>query len=156
MLLAMPRGQFQIFSFTSSQTQARPSATPRDSIPFARMYPSSQWTRFIRMGLLRLSGFADFVDVSDRGFIDQQAGAGGAGQANAVAVIPFDDALYLFTVLQHDDQRSFCLDLLLIIKILGMGLVGGHGFLHPRTAVAAIKPVAPFAAGVGPRRRRVQ
>src|ERR1022692_323227 len=75
------------------------------------------------------SRFAFLVHVLDAGFVDQQVGCAGAVHFQAVLVVPLDDAVDLFAVVQYQDHRRLGLHLLLIVEILGMGLLRRRGLL---------------------------
>jgi len=53
-----------------------------------------------------------------------------AGDFYAVFVVPFDEALDFFPILQNDHHRRFGLHLLEVVKIFGVCLLGG-GRLAP-------------------------
>src|ERR1041385_3920863 len=113
MLLAIPTGQFHMFCRISSQTQSTPLRVPASSCQFAARKPaiagkfgpaSTQfaWPIFAKKQKmpekpavarpgqcirLRL-GFAGFVDIADRRFIDEQMRRAAAVQLDAIAVVP--------------------------------------------------------------------
>src|SRR5664280_1266377 len=92
---------------------------------------------------LPLPGFAFLVHVLDAGFVDQQIGRAGAVHFKAVLVVPLDDAVDLFAVLQHQDHRRLGLHLLLIVEIFGVRLLRRRGLL---AAVHGARALAPIAA----------
>ena len=85
--------------------------------------------------------FAFLVHVLDAGLVDQQVGRAGAVHLQAVLVVPLDDAVNFFAVLQHQDHGRLGLHLLLIIEILGVGLLRRRSLLAVR-AVATISAIA--------------
>src|ERR1700730_5217625 len=87
--------------------------------------------------------------VLDGGLVDHQVGRAGAIQLDAVLVVPLDIAVDFLTVAQNDDHGSLRLHLLLIIKILGVSLLGRRGLLDRSGGTVAIPisisvPVAAF------------
>src|SRR5215472_5349284 len=95
-----------------------------------------------------------FKHVLDRRFINHQIRlAVLTVHLDAIAVVPLNNAVHLFTVAQHDHHRRPRLHLLLVVKILGVGLLG-RGRLFPGAqsaivamlhAFSAIVPVRPLA-----------
>src|SRR5579871_3908483 len=69
--------------------------------------------------------FACLEDVTDALFIDQQIGLAAAIDLEAMTVIPIDDAMNLFAVLQNHDHWRARLHLLLEIKRLRVSLLDG-------------------------------
>src|SRR5208282_2790509 len=67
--------------------------------------------------------------VLDGRLVDHQVGGAVAVQLDAMFVIPLDIAVDFLSVAQHDDHGSLGLHLFLIIKILGVGLLGRRDFL---------------------------
>src|SRR5512141_427447 len=99
---------------------------------------------------------AFLVHVLDRWLVNEQVGLAAAGELDAVLVVPLDVAVDLFAVLEHDDHRGLGLHLLLVIKILGVGLLGGSGLarravaaLHGRSTVAVAGQAGPDELAVG-------
>src|SRR5262249_54759273 len=93
----------------------------------------------------RRYSFALFVHVLDAGLVDQQVSRANAVHLQAVLVIPFDDAVNLFPVLQHKDHRGLALHLLLVIEIFGMCLLGRRGLLAVGAATIASVATRPLA-----------
>ncbi len=70
-----------------------------------------------------------FVHVFDRRLENHQVGgAAGAVDLQAVFVVPLDDAVNFFAVVQDQNHWSFRLHLLLVIKILGVGVLRWGSF----------------------------
>src|SRR3954451_12013066 len=89
--------------------------------------------------------FVFLIHVLDRRFVNEKVGPGVAGQLNAILVVPLDDAVDLFAIVQHDDHGSLGLHLLLIIEIFCVGLFGWWSFLAAGTTAAiAIGAFTPF------------
>src|SRR5205085_5367957 len=85
--------------------------------------------------------FPGFVDIANRRFIDQETGAPIAAQLDAVFVIPFNDSLHLVAIFHDHHHRGFALHLLLVVKIFGVGLVGGRDSFHGRLAIGVFQPL---------------
>src|SRR5579864_5797834 len=64
---------------------------------------------------LRLFVLTHLVHVADGSLIEQQVGTAVAVYFETDSVIPFDQALHLFAILQYQDDRSLALHLLLIV-----------------------------------------
>ena len=73
--------------------------------------------------LLPVALFVFLVHVLNAGLIDQQIRLTIAVHLQAILVVPLDDAVNLFIVLQHQDHRRLGLHLLLVVEILGVGLL---------------------------------
>src|SRR5207245_4512538 len=65
------------------------------------------------------------VHVLDVVLQDQEVRLTSPIHLDAVFVVPFDDALNNFAVLQNDDHRRLVLHLFYIIKVLSVGLIVG-------------------------------
>ena len=78
-----------------------------------------------------------------------EAGDGAAAvQLDAVLVVPLDIAVDFLAVAQHDDHGSLGLHLLLIVKILGVGLLGRRGLFGRCGGTVAISvPISVSAFG---------
>src|SRR6267378_4256277 len=98
--------------------------------------------------MLPLLVLAFLEHVLDGGLVDHQVGGAGAVQLDAVLVVPLDIAVDFLAVAQHDDHGSLRLHLLLIVKILGVGLLGGRGLLGRSGGTVAISvPISVPALG---------
>src|SRR4030088_2785995 len=103
--------------------------------------------------MLALLVLAFLEHVLDGGLVDHQVGGAAADQLDAVLVVPLDIAVDFLAVAQNDDHGSLRLHLLLIIKIFGVGLLGGRGLLGRTGGTGAIPifvsvPVSTFSGRV--------
>src|SRR5690348_11209115 len=64
-----------------------------------------------------LFAFRLLVHEADGLFVNDHVGPAIADDLQATAVVPLDDAVHAFAVLEHDDHRRFGLHLLLIIEV---------------------------------------
>jgi len=71
-------------------------------------------------------GVFDFVHVLYVMFEHEQVGSLIAMEFYAAPVIPLDAPSKLFAVLKHEDHRSAVIHLLLVIKALGVSLLGRY------------------------------
>src|SRR5580692_6077801 len=69
------------------------------------------------------------IHVLDVGLVKQYVGFADAVHLQATFVVPLDDSVQRLAILQHEDHRGLGLHLLYVVEILGVGLVGRHGFL---------------------------
>jgi len=75
---------------------------------------------------------AGLVEVLDRGLVNQDAGAAGA-ELHGASVVPLNDAVQLFSVLEDDGHLGLLLHLLLEVEGFGVGAfrgsvgIGDHG-----------------------------
>jgi len=95
---------------------------------------------------LLLPVLAFLEHVLDGGLVDHQVGGAGAVQLDAMFVVPLDIAPDFLAVAQHDDHGSLGLHLLLIIKIFGVGLLGGHGLLRRGGGTVSVSVAIPVSA----------
>ena len=72
---------------------------------------------------------AVLVEVLYRVLINEQIGAAETGQLDAIAVVPFDDAVQYFAVGEHDGDRRMRLHLFDVIETFGEGLFRRSRFL---------------------------
>src|SRR5437764_14735881 len=74
--------------------------------------------------LLRL-----FIHVFNAGLIEQDVRPFRTIHLEAALVVPLDDAVERLAIAQHEDTRRLSLQLLYVIKTLGVGLVRRHRLL---------------------------
>src|SRR5579864_7073242 len=96
---------------------------------------------------------AFLIHVLDRGLVNHQVGRTVAVDLEAALVVPLNDAADFFAIAEHDDHRRPRLHLFLIIKILGVSLLGRRRLAPTSIAVVSIiavrslGAVTPFACG---------
>src|SRR5271165_4708694 len=93
--------------------------------------------------------FAFLVHVFNAGLVDQQIRRAGPIHLQAVLVVPLDDAVDLFIVLQYQHHGSLGLHLFLVIKIFGVSLLWRRSLFSVRCTVWAFAALAAVAV-VGP------
>src|ERR1700687_3968688 len=96
--------------------------------------------------MLSLPVLAFLEHVLDGGFVDHQIGGSGAVELDSILVLPLEIAVDFLAVAQHDDHGSLRLHLLLIIKILGVSLLGGRGLFGRSGGTIAISVSVPVPA----------
>src|SRR6185369_8114936 len=113
---------------------ASPSSTdsPRPQSDFAQKEkPGKRRALWKSSWLFVAVLFAFFKHVLDAALVDHQVRAAGVAiQLDACPVVPLDDAVEFFSVVGHNDHRSFRLHLLLIVKIFRVCLLGWRSFLR--------------------------
>ena len=82
-----------------------------------------------RLLVFRPSGLVHVLDIR---FIDQQVRPFVAVHFQTGFVIPLDDAVKDFSILQNDDHRSLRLHLFDVVKVFGVRLVGWNRLLRLR------------------------
>src|SRR6516162_3713258 len=127
------------------------AANQRENLRLSNSATSATFA-WVSSGRLLSAVLTGLVHVLDRGLVHHKIGSAHAIYLQAVLVIPFDDSMDLFSIPEHDNHGSFRLHLLLVIKTLGVGLLGRRRL---PTAPVAVAAVGPLRAALGHRRSRV-
>src|SRR6516162_743935 len=96
------------------------------------MYPEA------RAASLPSAAFALFVHVLNAGLVDQNVGCACRVHLQTIFVVPLDDAVNFFVILQNQNHGSLGLHLFLVVKILGVRLFRRRDLLSIRRTFGSL------------------